>query len=146
MKHPNQLNGFTLLELMVVIAIISIIASVSAPSFIRHISKAKLVEAQNIASQHQSLIEEYILLNGAFPSADTFNAVKTSPHSDSIVKSIAVSDISKQTGSLTLTLNTTTGISSGNTFTFKRGADHRWQCQSTLAANLLPDQCQEVAE
>lgn len=144
--NPKKLNGFTLLELMVVIAIISIIASFSAPSFIRHISKAKLVEAQTVATQHQALIEEYILLNGNFPSTETFNAIKSTPDSDSLIKSIAVKDISSTAGALVLTLNETNGIHSGAILNYTRNNNNQWQCQSDLQANILPDQCQELSE
>src|SRR5262245_39062054 len=42
----ERVGGFTLLELMIVVAIIGILASVAVPSFIHYIAKAKSTEAR----------------------------------------------------------------------------------------------------
>lgn len=44
MKHPSRTQGFTLIELMVVIALIAILASLAAPSFQRSIAQRKVSE------------------------------------------------------------------------------------------------------
>ncbi|REG85489.1 pilin [Marinomonas pollencensis] len=147
MNHSRvHQGGFTLLELMVVIAIISILAAITAPTFTRQITKAKLVEAQNIATQSQSFIEEYILLNGGFPSSTEFAEISPIVASDSIVKSIAVSDQEASSGSVTVSLNSDTGISEGNYLKYHRDANNNWQCESDLASKLLPQQCTTVEE
>lgn len=133
----SRMRGFTLLELMVVIAIISILASLSAPTFTRQIAKANLIEAQNIATQHQSLVEEYILLNGNFPTDTEFSDIKQTVAEDSIVQSITVNDAD----SLVITLNSSTGIEANKTLTYTRDSDRNWQCASDLDANILPLKC-----
>ena len=139
-------GGFTLLELMVVIAIISILAAITAPTFTRQITKAKLVEAQNIATQSQSFIEEYILLNGSFPSSTEFAEIAPVVASDSIVKSIAVSDQEAGAGSVTVSLNSNTGVSEGNYLKYSRDENSNWSCESDMTSNLLPQQCTTVEE
>ncbi|MGO3344215.1 MAG: pilin [Marinomonas sp.] len=143
--RTNQ-NAFTLLELMVVIAIISILALITAPTFTRQITKAKLVEAQNIAAQSQSFIEEYILLNGTFPTATEFTEIAPSISNSDIVQSIAVNNPSEETGSFRVTLKSNTGISEGDYFEYTRNAERYWQCESNLASNVLPQQCTSTAE
>ncbi|MBR7888595.1 pilin [Marinomonas sp. A79] len=133
----SGMRGFTLLELMVVIAIISILASLSAPTFTRQIAKANLIEAQNIATQHQSLVEEYILLNGSFPTDNEFDDIKQAVADDSIVQSIAVNDAD----SIIITLNSATGIDDSSTLTYTRDDDRNWQCTSDLDTNVLPLKC-----
>lgn len=139
------MRGFTLLELMVVIAIISILASLSAPTFTRQISKAKLIEAQNLATQHQSLVEEFILLYGYFPSANDFNLIKRSLPDDSIAKSITVDNQSDNTGNITLKLNSNTGITEDQYIQYTRDTDRNWNCTSDLDVNILPAQCESLA-
>lgn len=138
------IRGFTLLELMVVIAIISIIASLSAPTFTRQIAKAKLIEAQNLATQHQSLVEEFILLHGSFPSETEFNLIKQTLADDSIAKSISVDSQNKSMGNIILTLNNSTGITENQYLRYSRDANRNWQCSSDLDNNILPLQCDSV--
>ncbi|MGO2355339.1 MAG: pilin [Marinomonas foliarum] len=140
------MRGFTLLELMVVIAIISILASLSVPTFTRQIAKAKLIEAQNLATQHQSVIEEFILLHGSFPNKAEFNLIKNSLADKSIAKSITVDSANKMTGSLILTLNSNTGIDENQYLRYSRDSSRNWTCLSDLDPNLLPLQCDSSTE
>jgi type IV pilus assembly protein PilA len=138
-------RGFTLLELMVVIAIISILASLSAPTFTRQIAKAKLIEAQNLVTQHQALVEEFILLHDTFPNEAEFNLIKQSLAKDSIAKSISVDSQNKSMGNIVLTLNDSTGITESQYLKYSRDANRNWKCFSDLESKLLPLQCESVA-
>lgn len=139
-----NMRGFTLLELMVVIAIISILASLSAPIFTRQITKAKLIEVQNLATQHQSLVEEFILVNGSFPSTAEFTLIKRSLSESSIVKELAVENQNQHSGNIKLTLNSDTGVTENQYFIYSRDDDRNWNCTSDLESNLLPSQCVSV--
>lgn len=137
-----SLRGFTLLELMVVIAIISILATLSTPSFIRYIAQARLLEAQNIATRHQSIIEEFILINESFPTSSEFSLIKSTLDDNSIVKSIDTENHNGSTGTLKLTLSESTGITEGQYISYSRDIDRNWTCLSDLDNELLPYQCQ----
>jgi type IV pilus assembly protein PilA len=129
---------------MVVIAIISIIASLSAPTFTRQIAKAKLIEAQNLATQHQSLVEEFILLHGSFPTETEFDLIKQTLADDSIAKSISVESQNRNMGNILITLNDSTGITENQYLRYSRDANRNWQCSSDLDNNILPLQCDSV--
>ena len=48
MKHTNRKKGFTLVELMVVVAIVAILVALALPSYTKYVRKAKRGEAQSL--------------------------------------------------------------------------------------------------
>lgn len=66
----KQNNGFTLIELMVVIIVIAILASIAIPSYQSYVTKAKIKEAQsNLIALSLSAESAYQRML-AFPIAD----------------------------------------------------------------------------
>jgi len=52
-------SGFTLIELVVVVAILGIIAMFSYPGLVEHVSKARRVEAQSVLVEAAQWLERY---------------------------------------------------------------------------------------
>jgi type IV pilus assembly protein PilA len=71
MKKNQQ--GFTLIELMIVVAIIGILAAVAIPAYQDYTTRAKLTEVMVIASAAKTAASEYYLSTGRMP-ADTNQA------------------------------------------------------------------------
>jgi hypothetical protein len=90
-------------------------------------------------------VEEFILLNGHFPSVSEFNLIKHSLSDDSIAKSITVDNQSDSTGNITLKLNSNTGITEDQYIQYTRDEDRNWGCSSDLDTNILPAQCKSLA-
>ena len=67
MRHVsmNQ-KGFSLVELMIVVGIIGILATLAVPKFQQFQAKAKMTEAKNMLAQIHSLEQSYFLDNNAF--------------------------------------------------------------------------------
>ena len=80
MKRNHQ--GFTLLELLVVVVIIGILASLAVPRFIKTIEKARVAEAKNILGEIRSAEFRYRLENTSYTTCLTVLDVDD-PHKDS---------------------------------------------------------------
>ncbi|ENW3028177.1 prepilin-type N-terminal cleavage/methylation domain-containing protein, partial [Neisseria gonorrhoeae] len=64
-------KGFTLIELMIVIAIVGILAAVALPAYQDYTARAQVSEAILLAEGQKSAVTEYYLNNGIWPENNT---------------------------------------------------------------------------
>ena len=65
MKRLN--SGFTLIELMIVVAIIGILAAVAIPQYQNYVARAQVTEGLNLATAVKTALVEYVSVHGDFP-------------------------------------------------------------------------------
>ncbi|HFB3160257.1 TPA: pilin, partial [Neisseria gonorrhoeae] len=64
-------KGFTLIELMIVIAIVGILAAVALPAYQDYTARAQVSEAILLAEGQKSAVTEYYLNHGIWPKDNT---------------------------------------------------------------------------
>ncbi len=69
MKMQNVQKGFTLIELMIVIAIVGILAAIALPAYQDYTVRAKMSEPLATLAEAKTTIAEYYAANGNLPTA-----------------------------------------------------------------------------
>src|SRR5690242_3199152 len=76
-------QGFTLIEVMVVVVILGILAAIIVPNVIGRADDAKIVKAKQDVLALENALEMYKLDNGVYPSTDQgLQALVKKPESD----------------------------------------------------------------
>jgi type IV pilus assembly protein PilA len=64
-------KGFTLIELMIVVAIVGILAAIAVPAYQDYTIRAKVSEGLQMAGAIKTTVSEYIISNGSVPASST---------------------------------------------------------------------------
>ncbi|ENX8341091.1 pilin, partial [Neisseria gonorrhoeae] len=89
-------KGFTLIELMIVIAIVGILAAVALPAYQDYTARAQVSEAILLAEGQKSAVTEYYLNHGIWPE----NNDKAGVASASDIKDDTVADANDAAGKI----------------------------------------------
>ncbi|MCL5812493.1 pilin [Neisseria meningitidis] len=93
-------KGFTLIELMIVIAIVGILAAVALPAYQDYTARAQVSEAILLAEGQKSAVTEYYLNHGEWPGDNSSAGVATS----SKIKGKYVAGVKVEKGVITATM------------------------------------------
>ena len=72
-------KGFTLIELMIVVAIIGILAAIAIPAYQDYTVRAQVTEGLNLASAIKASVAESFAQNGVWPANNVAIGITTAP-------------------------------------------------------------------
>jgi len=152
----RKAGGFTLIELMIAIAIVGILLSLAVPAYQDYTVRAKIADALNVAASMKVLIGEYYITEAKLPAGPDEAGIKTvkKDYSD-YVNGVAYTTEEKDgadptVGILTLTFKDIGGKTEGRVLQLKAEPSNnilKWTCGTSnatgtkLDAKYLPSQC-----
>lgn len=139
----NVQKGFTLIELMIVVAIIGILAAIALPAYQDYTARSQMSEALSLAGGARTAVSEFYTSNGQFPTNNTSAGLANANQ----ITGKYVAEVAVSRGVITATMQST-GISEGirgTTLvlspTTSAGAVD-WICKAgTVDAKYLPSSC-----
>ena len=132
-------KGFTLIELMIVIAIIGILAAVALPAYKDYTVRAKASELLVAAGAAKNNISEFIIVNGTYPTA----GFQVQNITDGMIESVswangAVQGLIRITGdSSDLTERVTIALKP----TINNSGGVLWKCTAEVGTRYVPGSC-----
>lgn len=142
MKKTQQ--GFTLIELMIVVAIVGILAAVALPAYQDYTTRAKISEGLSLASTAKTTVSEHFLSLNSLPTNAT-DAGFTSPDTQ------YVSAINIANGAVQIVYKSEAGVTAGHALVLSpitSASSVQWTCgvdaqgyTTTVEDKFLPSNC-----
>ena len=155
-------KGFTLIELMIVVAIIGILAAIAIPQYQNYVGRANIAAAVSTITANKTGLEEYVMEFGEFPDGTTEPKEATTkkegdkdvvvpairgerPQDLGIVSpsfgTIQIADRQDGKGAIQLTFNSGNPGINGKQVQLVRDADGTWKCVSNVDKKFENKSC-----
>ena len=144
MSRPHSSAGFTLIELMIVVAIIAILAAIAIPQYQTYVARsqttAALAEIDPGRTAYETLVNQGIT-NGAFyANVGNLGLSSQTSRCSSIIVQAPVGGM----GRITCQLQEGAVIRQGQFIELDRNTSGQWSCSSSVDSKYLPVSCISV--
>ncbi|MBH0084971.1 pilin [Psychrobacter sp. SCQQ22] len=148
----THVTGYTLIELMIVIAIIGILAAIAIPNYLIHVGRAQVVEGFMISDSLRSEIGLHLWEHKRFPNAADVAVTGDMGQQANTLdgKYVATNGVSITADTGVITVNFDAGNVAGKTLvmtpeinTANDQQAMKWVCSGTVGVDKLPVSCQD---
>lgn len=133
----KQQKGFTLIELMIVVAIVGILAAIAIPAYQDYTIRARVTEGLSLASAAKLAVAETAISNNALPATQAATGYQGLTAATDNVTSVVIAD----DGTAAITITYTAAAGGGALVlvpTLTGNGEVTWACGQTPASTLAP--------